>query len=348
MELLKETHTGNRLLGHLYNVLVTDYPEINPATCALECNLKSVAWWRSESLTPMQDFTDLLRYITRKHSKTIIYKVSQRAQLTDLGMMGYAMMTTTNLYEFVTVASHALDQFGYPVEISIAHVDDDRAAIRFAGKFVEGEYFESFIEFSMSLAWRCIMGMFPSGMVKSPLSVNFGFPELESPVAEAKKFYGKNVFYGRDLSEIIVTRDTLETRLPAASLDDYRECSVQSSHILKNLGKKSTYKYRVEQALIEAPNICKYSFSHTADYLNVTTRQLRSRLEDEGTHFREISLNLRMRLANEYLLSTTLPVQKIAYMLCYTEPNSFIRAYTNYYGVSPSKDRKNAASLWEN
>lgn len=345
MELLKETHTGNRLLGHLYNVLVTDYPEINPGSCALECNLKSVAWWRSESPTPMQDFTDLLRYITRKHSNTIIYKVSQRAQLTDLGMMGYAMMTTTNLYEFVTVASHALDQFGYPVEISVAHVDDEHASIRFQGKFEEGQHFESFIEFSMSLAWRCIMGMFPSGMVKSPVRVNFGFAEGESPVAEAKKFYGKAIFYDQSVSEIVVTRSTLETRLPAASLDDYRECSLQSSHILKNLGSKSTYKYRVEQALIEAPNVCKYSFSHTAKYLNMTTRQLRSRLEGESTHFREISLNLRMRLANEYLLSTTLPVQKIAYMLCYTEPNSFIRAYTRYYGFSPNKHRMQAGAL---
>jgi AraC-like DNA-binding protein len=340
MELFQDKHSGVKLLEHLYAVLTTQYPSISPSACGLHCNLETVAWWKGESASPMQDFISLLRYICGEHSSEIVYKIVQRAHLTDLGMMGYAMMTTRNLYEFVAIASHALRQFDYPVEVSIQDVDADTAYIGFTDKFDDKAYYDSFIEFSMALSWHYIQIMHPAGKSSRPEAIHFAFAGQHSCPQVLEKFYGTKASYNQKHNAILIPKASLSSGLTTASLDDFIECTVQSNQILSKLGNKSSFQYKVEQALIEAPNICQFSFTLTADYLGLSTRQLRTRLENENTSFRKTALNVRMRLAQEYLKSTRLPIQQVAYILWYKEPNNFIRTFKNTFAISPKQYRE--------
>ena len=50
-------------------------------------------------------------------------------------------------------------------------------------------------------------------------------------------------------------------------------------------------------------------------------------------------LQVRMETANNYLLNTDYSIQKIAELSGYSNYSHFTRAFTKYYGLSPSKRR---------
>lgn len=339
MELLDDKRMGEKMLTKLHQVLIAEYPKVSPAEAALASNLKEVNWWKGGSSDPLQDFIDLLRYLTADKAPDICYPLAHQAQLTDLGMMGYAMMTAGTIQDFILVAGYALDQFDFPVDISLTIDDDNHAAVIFTGDYSDANCFDAFIELDMALAWHYIEAITPAG-IKLPASrVSFAFSGNDQSAKRAKYFYHCPIDYQAPRNAILFPAAALKERLSGGSLPSIVECSIQCSHILGNTHRSGKYSKKVEQALIEAPQICQFSFAETANYLDIPGRTLRAQLASEGSGFRKIAMHIRMQVAQEYLKTTTLPIKHIAYMLAYTEPNNFVRAFTAYTGQSPGKYR---------
>jgi AraC-like DNA-binding protein len=72
----------------------------------------------------------------------------------------------------------------------------------------------------------------------------------------------------------------------------------------------------------------------------MTSRTLRRKLTDEGTHFQDIKDGLRRDTAIHLLSQPSLPVSGIARELGFSEPSAFTRAFRHWTGVSPSSYRK--------
>lgn len=72
----------------------------------------------------------------------------------------------------------------------------------------------------------------------------------------------------------------------------------------------------------------------------LSSRTLRRRLQQEKTCYHELVGDWRKDMARQYLLSTTLPVQQIGYLLGYADPANFGRAFRREHGVSPQQFRQ--------
>ena len=67
-----------------------------------------------------------------------------------------------------------------------------------------------------------------------------------------------------------------------------------------------------------------------ANVMSMSTAQLRKRLYRAGTSYKSIVLEVRMGLGRHYLESTHLSVQEIAYLLDYSQPGPFSRAFKKF------------------
>ncbi len=76
--------------------------------------------------------------------------------------------------------------------------------------------------------------------------------------------------------------------------------------------------------------------------LNVSPRTLQRRLADEGTSFSELLGELRRSLATSLLRDRDLGIHEIAFLLGYSEPSAFYRAFRRWQEVSPSTYRGSA------
>lgn len=74
--------------------------------------------------------------------------------------------------------------------------------------------------------------------------------------------------------------------------------------------------------------------------MNMTTRTLRRRLDEEGTTYKSLIEEAKRRDAIRLLDDATLPVQRIAELLGYQDPANFTRAFRQWTNQTPSDYRR--------
>jgi len=78
------------------------------------------------------------------------------------------------------------------------------------------------------------------------------------------------------------------------------------------------------------------SLEAVAERLNMSTRTLRRRLQDQGPGFMDLLHAARRRDALSLLTRPALEVAQIAQMLGYADPANFTRAFRQWTGLTPS------------
>jgi len=82
-----------------------------------------------------------------------------------------------------------------------------------------------------------------------------------------------------------------------------------------------------------------------ADAMHVSSRTLQRKLKEEGTSFLDLVQDARLSLARKYLAQPQRSVIEIAYLLGFSEPSTFSRAFKRWTGKAPAQYR--AAALAE-
>lgn len=83
-----------------------------------------------------------------------------------------------------------------------------------------------------------------------------------------------------------------------------------------------------------------FSYESIADQLSIHSQTLRRRLHDEGTEFTVIKNDIIRDLAIQYISSQELSIKQIAFLLNFSAPSSFNRAFKKWTGMSPAAFQK--------
>jgi AraC-like DNA-binding protein len=75
--------------------------------------------------------------------------------------------------------------------------------------------------------------------------------------------------------------------------------------------------------------------------LGVSARTLQRRLADEGASYQQLFDTARRDAAGQYLADSTLAIGEVAYLVGYSEPAAFYRAFRRWYGETPEAFRRN-------
>lgn len=100
---------------------------------------------------------------------------------------------------------------------------------------------------------------------------------------------------------------------------------------------------RVRQQLLGGLGLVS-GLDEIARTLNLSSRSLRRRLDDEGTSFRDLVEDTRRQLAEQMLGTTDMKLDELAVHLGYADTASFTRAFRRWHGVSPGQHRPQRSS----
>ena len=81
------------------------------------------------------------------------------------------------------------------------------------------------------------------------------------------------------------------------------------------------------------------SLDVVASRLATSERTLRRRLEGEGTTFRALLDETRAELARVYVADARMPLAEVAFMLGFSEPSAFHRAFKRWTKTTPAAFR---------
>ena len=74
--------------------------------------------------------------------------------------------------------------------------------------------------------------------------------------------------------------------------------------------------------------------------LTTTARTLQRRLEQAGVSYQDLLEETLRETAEQYLLDRSLPISEVAFLLGYSEPSAFHRAFKRWNNVTPLNFRQ--------
>ncbi|GAA0782979.1 AraC family transcriptional regulator [Roseibium denhamense] len=163
--------------------------------------------------------------------------------------------------------------------------------------------------------------------------------EVPKELAAYRSFFGVP-FKTADRDEVVFRSEDLH--LPFLSVNDAMFDIFEPilRQRLSDLAQAASLTDRVRACLTEMLASGIAGVGDVAERLAVSPRTLQRKLAQEGTSFQQLLNEVREQAARTYLQKTRYSNAEIAFLLGYDDPNSFIRAYHNWTGVTPETSRQ--------
>ena len=192
------------------------------------------------------------------------------------------------------------------------------------------------------MLFRLIQGL--AGGYWQPGHVSFSFGRTRNAAMMARHF-GCPVAFDQALDALVFPEEDLARVVPSA---DPRLLSIlldELSPLLVDHGRTNVV-WQTESYIRRAMGTGRCNLEGCAQVLRVQPRTLQRELARFDTTFRQLLLNLRMDLARQLLLDSTIRPSDIATILGYRGQSAFTRAFNQRFGVSPTQWRAHAQKIF--
>jgi len=296
-----------------------------------------------EGLT--QEHFDASMDFVRRQFPDIIFRFMRELDLHDLGMLGYAVLSCPTVGKGLSLMARYL-------ELTSDRYTEDQ--------FVEGNFHvirpastwrhlgedESIAEDCLCGNWQAVRLMLGPESDYHGAQAHFAYAPPAHHDAYHAYFEPCNVHFDAKHTELKIPLTWLERPVTTANV---MVSDVTASICERLLGPGRTARVdtarSVRRLLLSRPGKKMLRLEEAAEELRMSTAQLRKRLYRAGTSYKSIVLEVRMKLAQHYLESTHLSIQEIAYLLDYSQPGPFSRAFKKYFGYPPNALRKETHSI---
>lgn len=259
----------------------------------------------------------------------------QRMHVTAYGMYGYALLSSATHLEARDFAARYIRVVGPFCDFSISS-DEDTVFVAFDPMHWPNptEDLHRFaVEFALAAHLTATKDRVGPHFVFSRVLLDYAPP----PYAD---IYGRifecPILFQQSGCRYEHLRD--DRALKLADPRTHEMAREMCEQLLDEINRTGGIAADIRRILIEQPG--RYpSIETIAEKLEMYPRALRRKLEAEGTSYRDLLAEVRMRLAIEYLRKTQMTNEEIAGRLGYSDAANFRHAFIRWTGKSPSDFR---------
>lgn len=152
-------------------------------------------------------------------------------------------------------------------------------------------------------------------------------------------FYRCPVYFSAPVNELILPLEAIDKPLPTSNK---QMASMHDQVVAEALARleEDDIVTRVKAFVIEQLPSGGISEEAAAAAANISTRTLQRRLRENGQSFGQLTESVRQELAMKYILNPGISLGEISYLLGFSEPSSFSRAFRRWTGETPRKMRQ--------
>lgn len=268
----------------------------------------------------------------------VAFAVGSRLHLSAYGMYGYALMCSPTMREF----------FDFAVRYHLLATPTLRLGWRLEGDLAIWEFTEIYREVMSNdlrnfLIRQQMMQNFThvrdvAGADRTPVRALFGLPD-DGNAAEDERMLGCPCDYDQPVHELHYPASILDqapelgNRLTRAMLEDTCDRLIGQAKMTSGVAGE------VYQLLMLAPNQFP-TMEAIAHQIGMTERTLRRRLRDEKRNYADIIDDVRKNLALEYLTTTRMSVEDIAWKIGFSDSSNLRRAVKRWTGQTINEVRR--------
>jgi AraC-like DNA-binding protein len=161
-------------------------------------------------------------------------------------------------------------------------------------------------------------------------AVRFAHRKTATPVY--REVFGVVVTFGAPSDELELDTDQLD--LPLISADPITSAAIEAKVVNLTAGTTGRSPFLDRARRAAADNLAAPSLAAIGKTLGISARTLRRHLEQEGMSLRTLVDDVRRERADQLLASGT-SAKEVAFVLGFSEPSAFSRAYKRWTGRAP-------------
>jgi AraC-like DNA-binding protein len=262
--------------------------------------------------------------------------LAKMVSASDLGGVGFAVRSSRTLGEAYERAARYLALVNQDIELQTLSVSGDVVALRHVPPthlLPPRQAIECFMALLFLVGQRGIGADF----VLRALHLRHPRPPR---MDEHLRLFGVTPCFGAPHDELLFEHRLLD--LPQREAEPALG-SILDRHLhelLQQLPPRANFLDRVRAAVIGALQNGEPSLDELAQRLHMSRRSVQRRLQQEGTSIKDLTAVLRAELATRYLQEPNESVGEIAFLLGFSEPSTFHRAFKRWTGMTPAQYRQ--------
>jgi AraC-like DNA-binding protein len=288
-------------------------------------------------ITPAQFCVAWAEAIRATGDATLALSIATAIPPGAFGVVEYVCRASATLGDALRQWVRYLNLLDDAVEVAL-DVDDDRAYLRVTRES------EAPAPASHELCFALVV-LRTRQLVSAPLrisAVELAHPAPADP-AIYRAWFEAPVTFGADVTQLVLPRTALATTLVSADPKLLTILTRAADELAARRPDEPTVTAQVARVLREALRQDEGSVELIAKRLGMTPRSLQRRLKDEQTSFNAVRESVRQELSQRYL-ADKLSIAEISFLLGFSEPSAFFRAFKRWTGMTPIEARRAAAT----
>ena len=262
--------------------------------------------------------------------------IGERTSPTLFDVLGYVVINSPTLGAALArlVRYHAIWTDGAVFELT-----DQGPHVRLSYNYVAGIPTPRRHDCEMTLSIAVTFTRRMTGVDWQPRAVSFQHPRPADTV-EHQRIFRAPVTFSQPRNELLLDRALLALPLARA---DAGLCAVLDRHaqeLLARLPQRDDTTAQVRRLLGDALSGGDPNVAAIARQLGLSARTLQRKLHAEGTSYQDVLDEMRRDLSRRYLHEREMAVCEVAYLLGFSGPSAFHRAFRRWTGVTPKEFRQ--------
>ncbi|MEO1243271.1 MAG: AraC family transcriptional regulator [Pseudomonadota bacterium] len=166
--------------------------------------------------------------------------------------------------------------------------------------------------------------------------------DAPSHAAEYEKIWQVPVTFGGDRNAIGFNPDWVHVKIQPENRYVFGVLSDRADALLKALEGSKTLRGQVEGLLIPMLHTGDIGIKTISEKMGMSRQTLFRKLKAEDVTFAQVLDDLRREMAMNYLTGKKVSVNETAYLVGFSDPASFSRAFKRWTGINPRAARQNA------
>lgn len=169
-------------------------------------------------------------------------------------------------------------------------------------------------------------------------SIWFQYPR-PTDISEHKRIFQTGMHFSMPTNRIIFDANYLNWSVLSANSNLLSVFETHAEAMLNAMNQEENYTQPVVRAIVQQLRGELPSIDTIAHGLAISTRQLQRELRAEGTSFQQLLDQTRKELALRHLKNLNTPIYDVAFLLGFSEPSAFHRAFKRWTGQTPRNYR---------
>lgn len=262
-------------------------------------------------------------------------EVGMRYNFASYGFWGLGLLSSATAADALALALRFV-----PLTFAYCHIssslDDEWCTVSFDEPELDLTVQRFLVERDVAAAARLIKETFGSRFALSKFLLKSTSCVDETLCMAIEKEVGVWPQLGAKTNSLSFDRRLLSLALPQANPITVAMCEKACEELIERRRVRSDAAERIRQYLAMTPLHAAPDLAQVAEWIGISDRTLKRRLQDEGTTFRALTAEVRGGQAKELLADGRLSLTDIAERMGFSDLSSFSQAFKRWFGVAPS------------